>query len=110
MERATYQQLKDADKLPPLEPMHNKVIVYRDQTKDVTEKGIIIPDSAKKKTNTGTVIGAGPGTAEFPMLCKVGNKVIFGQFSGTEFEFEETEYLILSAVSDVIAIVPEKTK
>lgn len=99
----SYQELIESGKLIPQKPMQNKVIVLPDPPEDRTEGGLYIPDTAKKRANKGTVVGAGPGTKEFETLCKPGDRILFA--GGSEFEFEGVTYLRLSAVTDVISIL-----
>lgn len=101
----TYDELLASGKTLPTKPMQNKVIVLPDPPEEKTEGGIIIPDTAKKRANKGTVVGAGPGTKEFEMICQTGDKILFGQWGGNEFEHEGVTYLLLSAVSDVICVL-----
>ena len=83
-----------------LTPLHDKVIVKRIEEKESVKGGIIIPDSAKEKQQEGEVIAVGPGRREkgevHPLDVKVGDRVIFGKYSGTDIKVEDEEYLILS--------------
>ena len=66
--------------------------------------GIIIPDTAKEKPLQGEVVAAGNGTKDEEMTLKVGDKVLYGKYSGTELEFEGVKYLIMRQ-SDVLAVL-----
>ena len=89
-----------------LTPLHDKVIVKRIEEKESVKGGIIIPDSAKEKQQEGEVIAVGPGRREKgelqPLDVKVGDRVIFGKYSGTDIKVEDQEYLIM-AESDILA-------
>ena len=89
-------------------PLHDRVVVKRIDAEEKTAGGIIIPDTAKEKPQQGEVVAAGPGRFEkdkrVPMEVKVGDKVLYGKYSGTEVTIEGEQYLILRE-SDVLAIV-----
>jgi len=80
-------------------PLHDRVIVKRIEEKESVKGGIIIPDSAKEKPMEGEIIAAGPGKREkgelHPLDVKVGDRVLFGKYSGTEIKIEDEELLIL---------------
>jgi chaperonin GroES len=82
-----------------LTPLHDRVIVKRIEEKESVKGGIIIPDSAKEKQQEGEVIAVGPGKREkdglHPLDVKVGDRVLFGKYGGTEIKIEEQELLIL---------------
>lgn len=80
-------------------PLHDRVIVKRIEEKETIKGGIIIPDSAKEKPQEGEVIAVGGGRREkgelIPLDVKVGDRVLFGKYGGTEIKLEGEEYLIL---------------
>jgi chaperonin GroES len=82
-----------------LTPLHDRVIVKRIEEKETVKGGIIIPDSAKEKPMEGEIIAVGPGKREkgelHPLDVKVGDRVLFGKYSGTEIKVEDEELLIL---------------
>jgi len=83
-----------------LSPLHDRVVLKRLETQQTTAAGIIIPDTAKEKAQYGEVIAAGPGKVSndgsiCPIGVKVGDKVLFGKYSGTEVKVENQEYLIV---------------
>jgi chaperonin GroES len=82
-----------------LTPLHDRVIVKRIEEKETVKGGIIIPDSAKEKPQEGEVIAVGGGKREkgelVPLDVKVGDRVLFGKYSGTEIKIEGEELLIL---------------
>jgi chaperonin GroES len=92
-----------------LEPLEDRVVV-RPLEEDVqkTPTGIIIPDTAKEKPQEGEVVAVGPGRFEegkrIPMDVKVGDRVLYSKYGGTEVKVDSDEYLVLSA-RDLLAIV-----
>ncbi|MBS1953551.1 MAG: co-chaperone GroES [Candidatus Obscuribacterales bacterium] len=92
-----------------LKPLADRVVVKKLEAEEKTAGGIVLPDTAKEKPQQGEVLAAGPGklndkgTRE-PMEVKVGDKVLFAKYSGTEVKIEGVDYLIL-AERDILAIV-----
>ena len=89
-------------------PLNDRVIVEPQTAEQTTKSGIVLPDSAKEKPQTGTVIavGAGKTTDEgktIPMTLKEGDIVIYPTYGPTEFKIDGTEYLIIRE-SDVLAV------
>ena len=81
-------------------PLHDRVLVKRIEEKESVRGGIIIPDTAKEKPQEGEVIAVGAGKmsdkgTRTPLDVQVGDRVLFGKYSGTEIKIEEQEYLIL---------------
>src|SRR5919198_1455103 len=91
-----------------LEPLEDRIAVKPGEEEETTVSGIVIPDTAKEKPEEGEVVAVGPGRFEdgkrIPMDVKVGDKVIYSKYGGTEVKIEGDEYLILSA-RDVLAVV-----
>jgi chaperonin GroES len=91
-----------------LEPLEDRIVVKPSEEEQTTVSGIVIPDTAKEKPQEGEVIAVGPGRfedgARVPLDVKVGDKVIYSKYGGTEVKVEGDEYLILSA-RDVLAVV-----
>ena len=91
-----------------LEPLEDRIVVKPGEEEETTVSGIVIPDTAKEKPQEGEVVAVGPGRfdegARVPMDVKVGDKLIYSKYGGTEVKVEGEEYLILSA-RDVLAIV-----
>jgi len=85
-----------------LRPMGDKVIVQRDEGEAMTDAGLYLPEGAKEKPKTGKVIAVGNGainteTGErIPMTLKVGDKVIFTSYAGSEIKLDDQELLIMS--------------
>jgi chaperonin GroES len=92
-----------------IKPLADRVVVKPLEAEEKTKGGIILPDTAKEKPVEGTVVAAGPGKKSddgklVEMEVKVGNKVLYGKYSGTEVTIEGEEYLIMRE-SDIFAIV-----
>ncbi|MET0970196.1 MAG: co-chaperone GroES [Tardiphaga sp.] len=90
-------------------PLHDRVVVKRIVATEKTKGGIIIPDSAKEKPSEGEVIGVGPGGRDeagklIPIDIKVGDKVLFGKWSGTEIKLDGEELLIMKE-SDIMGVI-----
>jgi chaperonin GroES len=77
-------------------PLGNRVLIEPAAIEMKTASGIIIPDSAKEKPLIGKVIAVGNGKVDEPMTVKVDDKVLYGQYSGTEIKLEGETYLIMS--------------
>jgi len=84
-------------------PLADRVLIEPAPAEQKTASGIIIPDSAKEKPKKGKVIAAGNGKVEEPMTVKVGDEVLYGQYSGTEIKLDGTTYLIMRE-SDIYGI------
>lgn len=80
-------------------PLHDRVIVKRIEEKESVKGGIIIPDTAKEKPQEGEVVAVGSGKREkgelIPLDVKVGDRILFGKYSGNEIKIDDQEYLIL---------------
>ena len=92
-----------------IRPLHDRVIVKRLDEKEMSKGGIIIPDTAKEKPIEGKVIAAGNGKiledgAVRPLDVKVGDKVLFGKYSGTEVKIEGEEHLIMRE-DEILAVI-----
>ncbi|ARN84479.1 co-chaperone GroES [Candidatus Nucleicultrix amoebiphila] len=93
-------------------PLHDRVLVRRIEQESKTSGGIIIPDSAKEKPIEGEVLAVGPGARNeagqlTPLEVKVGDRIVFGKWSGTEVKIDGEELLILKE-SDIFGIVSNK--
>jgi chaperonin GroES len=92
-----------------LRPLGDKVIVTPSPREEMTKTGIVLPDTVKEKPQEGTVLAAGPGrklddgTVE-SMDVKVGDKVLYAKYAGTEFKLDGDELLIVSQ-KDILAVV-----
>jgi chaperonin GroES len=92
-------------------PLHDRVVLTRIDAEEKTAGGIIIPDTAKEKPQQGKVVAVGPGGRDengklVPIDLKVGDRVLFGKWSGTEVKIEGVEYLIMKE-SDVMGVLTE---
>ena len=91
-----------------LQPLEDRIVVKPSEGKEMTASGLVIPDTAKEKPQEGEVLAVGPGRFEdgnrVPRDVKVGDKVIYSKYGGTEVKVAGDELLILSA-RDVLAIV-----
>jgi chaperonin GroES len=90
-------------------PLQDRVLIRRIEEEEKTKGGIIIPDTAKEKPMEGEVIAAGPGArgddgALHPLDVKVGDRVLFGKWSGTEIKIEG-EDLVVMKESDIMGVV-----
>jgi len=85
-------------------PLADRVLVEAAPAEEKTASGIIIPDTAKEKPQRGTVVAVGNGKKDEPLTVKVGDSVIYGQYSGTEIKIDGNSYLIMRE-SDIFGIV-----
>ena len=90
-------------------PLHDRVLVRRLEAEEKTAGGIIIPDSAKEKPSQGEVVAVGPGGRDesgklIPIDVKVGDRVLFGKWSGTEVKLDGEELLSMKE-SDIMGVV-----
>jgi chaperonin GroES len=90
-------------------PLHDRVVVKRVEAEQKTAGGIIIPDTAKEKPQQGEVIATGPGGRDdtgklIPIDLKIGDKVLFGKWSGTEVKLDGEELLIMKE-SDIMGVL-----
>ncbi len=93
-------------------PLHDRVLVRRIEQEEKTAGGIIIPDTAKEKPMEGEVTAIGTGTRLedgkiIPLDVKVGDRILFGKWSGTEVKFDGEEFLVMKE-SDIMGIVSSK--
>lgn len=87
-----------------IRPLGTRVLIKAIEAETKTASGIIIPDSAKEKSQQGKVVAVGKGTEEEPMEVKVGDSVMYGKYSGTEIQHEGNDYMIMNQ-SDIFAII-----
>jgi len=92
-------------------PLHDRVVVKRIDAEEKTTGGIIIPDTAKEKPSQGEIIAVGPGGRDeagklVPLDVQVGNRILFGKWSGTEVKIDGVEYLIMKE-SDIMGVLEE---
>ena len=87
-----------------IKPLGTRVLVEPSISEEKTTSGIIIPDSARGKQQSGVVLAVGGGSKDDPMEVKVGDKVLYGKFTGTELQYEGNDYLIIDQ-ADILAVV-----
>ncbi|MBN2602106.1 MAG: co-chaperone GroES [Candidatus Marinimicrobia bacterium] len=92
-----------------IKPLADRVVVKPSEAEEKTSGGIILPDTAKEKPQEGTVIAVGPGKVsengtKVAMEVKVGNKILYGKYSGTEVTIDGVEHLIMRE-SDILAVI-----
>lgn len=90
-------------------PLHDRILVRRIEAEEKTAGGIIIPDTAKEKPQEGEVVAAGPGARDDngqlqPLDVKVGDRVLFGKWSGTEIKLNGEDLLIMQE-TDVMGVI-----
>ena len=94
-----------------IRPLHDRVVVTRDEDESVSAGGIVLPDTANEKPSQGTVRAVGPGrvldNGEIRALdVNEGDKVVFGQYGGSTVKLNDVEYLILSE-SEIFGVIEE---
>ena len=92
-----------------LTPLEDKIIVKQAEAQTQTASGLYIPDNAKEKPQQGEVLAVGPGRRDdkgerIPLDVKVGDKVLYSKYGGTEVHYEGEDYLIVGA-RDILAIL-----
>ncbi len=87
-----------------IKPIADRVVVEAAAAQETTAGGIIIPDTAKEKPVQGTVVAVGNGKKDEPITVKVGDKILYGKYAGTEITYDGKEYLIMRE-SDIYAIL-----
>lgn len=93
----------------PIKPLEDRIVVKALEAETTTASGLVIPDTAKEKPQEGEVLAVGDGRFDdkgnrIPMEIKVGDRVIYGKYGGTEVKYGGEEYLVLSS-RDILAIV-----
>ena len=92
-------------------PLHDRVVLTRIDPEDKTTGGIIIPDTAKEKPSQGEIVAVGPGGRDeagklIPIDLKVGERVLFGKWSGNEVKIDGIDYLIMKE-SDIMGVLEQ---
>jgi chaperonin GroES len=90
-------------------PLHDRVVVQRIEAEEKTKGGIIIPDTAKEKPQEGKILAVGPGGRDesgklIPPDVKVGDRILFGKWSGTEVKIDGEDLLIMKE-SDIMGVI-----
>lgn len=95
---------------PAIRPLHDKILVRRDEAETKTDSGIFLPGNAKDKPKTGVVEAVGTGTlntdtgALVPLTVKKGDRIIFSSYAGTEIKLGDKELLVMSE-EEVLAVI-----
>ena len=94
-----------------IRPLHDRVLIKRIEEQETVKGGIIIPDTAKEKSQEGEVVAVGTGkTLEngsvMPLEVKEGDRILFGKYSGTEIKVEAQDYLILREDEIIGILIP----
>ena len=92
-----------------IRPLHDRVLIKRVEEEQKTKGGIIIPDTAKEKPSEGEIVAVGPGGRDeagklIPIDLKVGDRVLFGKWSGTEVKIDNEDLLIMKE-SDIMGVL-----
>src|SRR5271166_3390733 len=109
-----WRQSKGGQAMNGFRPLHDRVLVRRVEAEEKTRGGIIIPDTAKEKPIEGEVLAVGPGARDetgkiVPLEVKVGDRVLFGKWAGTEVLIDGEERIIMKE-SDILGVVEGKTR
>ena len=93
-----------------LKPLGDRVVLQHQKAEEKTKSGIILPDSAKEQPQEAIVVAVGPGKEvdgkKIEMQVKVGDKVIYSKYAGTDVKLEDEEYIVVKQ-SDIVAIVED---
>jgi chaperonin GroES len=101
--------LSGGERTMKIRPLHDRILVKREEEKEVKKGGIIIPDTAKEKPQEGKVIAVGNGKVnedgkKIALDVKAHDRILFGKYSGSEVKIDDQEYLIMKE-EDVLAII-----
>ena len=92
-----------------LKPLDDRIVVQPNEAEQTTASGLVIPDTAKEKPQEGKVIAVGKGKANddgkiIPLQVKVGDKILFGKYSGSEIKIDGDEHLIMRE-EDILGVI-----
>ncbi|HSG90247.1 MAG TPA: co-chaperone GroES [Pseudomonadales bacterium] len=95
-----------------IRPLHDRVVVRRIEAESRSAGGIVIPDSASEKPDQGEIIAVGPGASldsgeVRPLSVRVGDRVLFGRYSGSEVKLDGEELLVIRE-ADILAVIDER--
>ncbi|MFT7237362.1 MAG: chaperonin GroES [Cyclobacteriaceae bacterium] len=90
-----------------IKPLGDRVLIEALEAETKTKSGIIIPDTAKEKSQEGIVIAIGDGTKKQKMTVKKGDKVLFGKYSGSEIQIDGKKYMIMKE-TDIYGVLSEE--
>ena len=93
-----------------IKPLAERVVLQAVETEETTKSGIVLPDTAQEKPTEGIVLAVGPGRIgedgkRIALDVKVGDRVIYSKFAGTEIKKDGEEYLIVNGERDILAVV-----
>lgn len=94
-----------------VKPLNDRVLVKADEAEEKTSSGLYLPESAREKPQTSTVVAVGPGNLNedgerTPLVVKIGDKVVYASYAGTEVELDGEKHTILRE-ADLLAIVSD---
>jgi len=106
--------MQEVDMALNIRPLHDRVVVKRLEEEEQVRGGIIIPDTAKEKPQQGEVVAVGNGKilengTKIPLDVKVGDRVLFGKYAGTEVRIDDEEYLIMRE-DEILAVIEVASK
>lgn len=87
-----------------IKPLADRILVKNDAAETKTASGLFIPEAAQEKTQTATVVEVGPGTDDEKITVKIGDRIMYDKYAGTQIKLDGEDYLILK-MADVIAVV-----
>lgn len=87
-----------------LNPLNDRVVLKQLVAEETTKSGIVIPGQNKEKPQQAEVVAVGPGTEDIKMQVKVGDKVIYSKYSGTEVKLDNDEFIICKQ-DDILAVI-----
>ena len=87
-----------------IRPLGDRVVIRKMEAEEKTQGGLILTSSAKKQAQVAEVVAVGPGTKDEPMELKVGDKVVFSKYGGTEVKYQGEEYTIMHQ-SEILAVM-----
>ncbi|MDR0639090.1 MAG: co-chaperone GroES [Spirochaetaceae bacterium] len=87
-----------------VKPLADRVIVKLEKSETKSSGGIIIPDTAQEKTQTGVVTAVGPGTEKEKITVSVGQKVLYDKYAGNQIKLDGEDHLILK-IADIVAVI-----
>jgi len=93
-----------------IKPLGDRVVIKQIESAEITKGGIVLPDTAKEKPQEGEVLAVGPGKIldngqRAPMEVKVGDRVLFAKYAGSEIKQGGEDYMILNSERDILAII-----
>ena len=87
-----------------LKPLFDRVVIRNVETEEVTKGGILLTSASKEKPQMAEVLAVGPGAKDVEMVVKVGDKVVYSKYAGTEVKLDGQEVIVIKQ-SDILAIV-----